>query len=235
MPKILITGNGFDLSFGLPTGYADFIKICKKLQNSNEFDWSDLKDDIVALKISDKLPFTEFADFESFKTRLNENTWFRYLSREYGIDTWIDFEKHIEKALSVILGILDDIKVETFAKNGRYPTDEEILYKEDLDKTQYEIFLTLIDFKIILYDEFDQIKLNPTFLKSIEKFYVDLQKEKLYEFIMNELNIFTNLFRDYLSNIVLPLTELSNGTIRIDLLKYIDYHLHLIILLRFRD
>ena len=37
MPKILITGNGFDLNFGLPTGYSDFIKICKKLQNSKKF------------------------------------------------------------------------------------------------------------------------------------------------------------------------------------------------------
>ncbi|MGJ1411273.1 AbiH family protein [Sphingobacterium thalpophilum] len=224
MPKILITGNGFDLSFGLPTGYSDFLKICKKLQSSKEFDWSDLKDDIIVLKNSENLPNSDFLDFETFKEKLNENTWFRYLSREYGINTWIDFEKHIEKALSIILAILDDIKLETFIKNGRYPIDGGILYKEDLDETQYEIYLTLIDFKIILYDEFAQIKLNPTFLKSIEKFYVDLEKEKLYENILNELNIFTSLFSDYLSNIVLPLTELSDGTIRIDLLKHIDYH-----------
>ncbi|GEM65967.1 hypothetical protein SF1_39490 [Sphingobacterium faecium NBRC 15299] len=224
MPKILITGNGFDLSFGLPTGYSDFIKICKKLQNSQEFDWNDLKDDIVALKHSDKLPSSEFADFESFKTRLNENTWFRYLSREYGISTWIDFEKHIEKALTIILATLDDIKVETFAKNGRYSTDEDVLYKEDFEKTQYEIYLTLIDFEILHFDKFLQIKLNPIFFKSIDKFYIDFEKQKLFESILNDLNTFTNLFKEYLNQIVLPLVELSTGTIRIDLLKSINYH-----------
>jgi hypothetical protein len=94
MPKILIIGNGFDLSFGLPTGYSDFIKIYKKLQNTYVFKWEDLKGDIVALQNLEDMPTADFAEFEAFKEKLNENTWFRYLSREYGINTWIDFEKH---------------------------------------------------------------------------------------------------------------------------------------------
>jgi len=32
MPKILITGNGFDLNFGLPTLYSDFIQILNFIQ-----------------------------------------------------------------------------------------------------------------------------------------------------------------------------------------------------------
>ena len=35
MPKILITGNGFDLNFGLPTFYSDFIKILSHLEDKN--------------------------------------------------------------------------------------------------------------------------------------------------------------------------------------------------------
>lgn len=224
MPKILITGNGFDLSFGLPTGYSDFIKICKKLQSSKKFEWDDLRDDIVLLKNLDSLPSYEFPDFENFKIKLNENTWFRYLSREYGIDTWIDFEKHIEKALSVILVILDDIKKETFSVRGRYPKSEEILCKEDFDESNYDVCLISMDFEILLHNKFEMFKVNPKFLRSINDFYVDIARDKLLESILNDLNIFTNLFRDYLSHIVLPLVELSNGTIRIDLLKYINYH-----------
>jgi len=32
MPKILITGNGFDLNFCLPTLYSDFIQILNFIQ-----------------------------------------------------------------------------------------------------------------------------------------------------------------------------------------------------------
>ena len=32
MPKILITGNGFDLNLNLPTSYSDFIKILSNLK-----------------------------------------------------------------------------------------------------------------------------------------------------------------------------------------------------------
>lgn len=224
MPKILITGNGFDLSFGLPTGYSDFINICKKLQNVQNFNWADLKEDIVALQNSDKLPTSEFPDFDTFKERLNKNTWFRYLSREYGINTWIDFEKHIEKALTIILSIIDEIHSDTFSIRGRYSHSEDVFCKEDFDSNNYEVFLTLMDFEILIHAQFDYFKLNPKYLRSVNNFYVDIAKEKLLESILKELNIFTDLFREYLSIVVLPLIELSNGTIRIDLLKHIDYH-----------
>ena len=39
MPKILITGNGFDLSLGLPTSYSDFINVLNSLKNCGEVDF----------------------------------------------------------------------------------------------------------------------------------------------------------------------------------------------------
>jgi hypothetical protein len=35
MAKILITGNGFDLEYGLPTSFNDFIKIINFILDNN--------------------------------------------------------------------------------------------------------------------------------------------------------------------------------------------------------
>ena len=40
MPKVLITGNGFDLSLGLPTSYSDFISIINLLNSGIEIDYN---------------------------------------------------------------------------------------------------------------------------------------------------------------------------------------------------
>ena len=37
MSITLITGNGFDLHFGLPTRYADFIQITKNVIEGNKY------------------------------------------------------------------------------------------------------------------------------------------------------------------------------------------------------
>jgi hypothetical protein len=82
--------------------------------------------------------------------------------------------KSIEEALSVILSILDDIKSETFSRRSRYSNSEEILWKEDFDAKSYEIYLTLVDFEILLRNKFNKHKVNPKFLKLVNSFYVDV-------------------------------------------------------------
>ncbi|WP_286736643.1 MULTISPECIES: AbiH family protein [Sphingobacterium] len=224
MPKILITGNGFDLSFGLPTGYSDFIKICKKLKESSKFDWNDFREDISILKISDSVPNSSFQDFESFQKRLQDSTWFNYLSRIFTINTWIDFEKYIEKALSIIQSSLNEIKTETFLKNGRYFKSDIIYYKENFHKENYEIYLTLLDFKIFLNNSFMVPQLNPIFLRSIDEFHVDFENDILFSSILNDLNTFRNIFQEYLREIVIPLYDLLKSDERRILLQKITHH-----------
>ncbi|WP_367211276.1 AbiH family protein [Sphingobacterium sp. R2] len=224
MPKILITGNGFDLSFGLPTGYSDFIKICKKLKESSKFDWNDLREDISILKISDSVPNSSFQDFERFQKRLQDSTWFNYLSRIFTINTWIDFEKYIEKALSIIQSSLNEIKNETFLKNGRYFKSDIIYYKENFHKENYEIYLTLLDFKIFLNNSFMVPQLNPIFLRSIDEFHVDFENDILFSSILNDLNTFRNIFQEYLREIVIPLYDLLKSDDRRILLQKITHH-----------
>lgn len=42
MPKILITGNGFDLNFNLPTSYSDFINILSNLKDIEEYNFDSI-------------------------------------------------------------------------------------------------------------------------------------------------------------------------------------------------
>lgn len=224
MPKILITGNGFDLSFGLPTAYSDFMNICKKLQTCSEFNWEDLKEDIIALRNAEKLPSTSFKDFESFKKRLNESTWFKYLSREYIINTWIDFEKHIGKALETILYHINTIRTETFQTTGKYSKNTDVFYKEEFGQKNFEAYLTFIDFKIFhIIDGFAPM-LSSTFLKSVDDYYVDFEKNRLFTTILDDLNEFREIFAEYLRNIVRPLYEIVKNDDRSLLLKDITHH-----------
>ncbi|MEJ5055458.1 AbiH family protein [Sphingobacterium sp. MYb382] len=226
MPKILITGNGFDLSFDLPTGYSDFINICNKLKNCTEFNWAFLKDEVKVLKNINGFPTSTFDNFSDFVYTLNSNIWFKYLSREFSIITWIDFEKHIEKALTLISLSLTEIKSETFLKTGRFPKSSMINYIENYDEKNYDSYLTLIDFKILLHQvDYHYLPiLNSDFLKSIHDYYIDIDNSKIYSWILDDLSAFKELFQEYLSQIVLPLYEFLISDNKADLLKSIDYH-----------
>ncbi|WP_400260905.1 AbiH family protein [Sphingobacterium sp. SG20118] len=226
MPRILITGNGFDLSFGLPTGYSEFIRICNKLISLTEFQWSMIKDDIKILKESSNLPSTNFPDFEEFQNKIKGNTWYKYLSREYSIETWIDFEKHIEKALTVLHLNLEEIRLNTFLKSGRINKDTNLRYQKNLQIIDYVSYLTLLDFKIIHLSNptstFTWI--NPTYFKLIDDYYVDFESNKLFDIVLKELNIFRDIFSEYLQTIVLPLYDLIGFDNKKVLLQRIDHH-----------
>ncbi|MHC8949747.1 AbiH family protein [Sphingobacterium hungaricum] len=224
MPKILITGNGFDLSYGLPTGYSDFIKICQKLKDTKEFKWKNLVEDIEVLKNAETLPKSSFKNFDAFKEKLIKNRWFRYLTREYGIYTWIDFEKQIEKALVAIQENLDNIKNETFSKHGRISNLDEIYYDEELIKKKYEIFLTLIDFEILLEGNRYETILNKILLRSVNDYYVDFEKEKVFSKVLTDLTTLKEIFEDYLDNIVIPLYDLIKNDEKSIMLKGITHH-----------
>ena len=46
MSKILITGNGFDLSYGLPTAYADFINILNHINTNGDLGFESIYSNI---------------------------------------------------------------------------------------------------------------------------------------------------------------------------------------------
>lgn len=151
MPKILITGNGFDLFHNLPTKYQHFMSIMKTIE-SNDF----------ADKVSFEVLFgNEFRsdsplDFEKItgnfkvseiyfdsdklsqiKEILTSNSWYAYFKTVLQIDTWIDFELEIKIVLDQIL-IFDSLSLSsaivknTFSPKSIAFTSLEILEKFDI-------------------------------------------------------------------------------------------------------
>lgn len=125
MSKILITGNGFDLFHGLPTKYGHFMAVMKTIEESN------FKNEIVDFEeLFGKIFKVEFPNdynaiieryntnnisfdksiIENFKTKLNENGWYNYFKSVNEIETWIDFENEIEKALEGISVVFNNVK-----------------------------------------------------------------------------------------------------------------------------
>ena len=111
MPKILITGNGFDLHHHLPTRYQDFIEIMMNIEKLNISDKITFKQLFSNTKNAEELINyfeTEDMSFDykgliEIKEKLSNNVWYKYFKNEFKIDTWIDFELKIEEAIKNVI------------------------------------------------------------------------------------------------------------------------------------
>lgn len=103
MPRILITGNGFDLHHKLPTTYKDFIKIVSYLGNNDDYSFIKIYGNLDSFKsISEN--FKDDINFNEENVKLineiaNKNLLFNFFRDELEIETWIDFENKIEYLL----------------------------------------------------------------------------------------------------------------------------------------
>ncbi|MEZ7515611.1 AbiH family protein [Flavobacterium frigidarium] len=120
MPKILITGNGFDLFHHLPTKYQHFMSVMKTIE-SNQFNNDVSFDELFGHEfkldsINDYNAIVNNYEVENIlfnhdkvnriKEMLKDNLWYKYFSTVLEIDTWIDFETEVEnvlKQLSVLI------------------------------------------------------------------------------------------------------------------------------------
>lgn len=108
--NILIIGNGFDKAHGLPTGYADFLSVCRKVRldyiqekemrstrsegKSGDFErWNDFRS-----KVLDK-------SYRKFANNVKENFWVSYFMEKSDSigDNWLNFEEEIKIVLNLFL------------------------------------------------------------------------------------------------------------------------------------
>ena len=119
MLNIFLLGNGFDLHYCLPTGYADFLNtidyLCKH-KGDPIYTVGDVfrelakdENNKIIRKSYDKYwscyDFVELPNNELTKLvfTAEENKWFRYfIERKIKGNGWIDFEKEIKRVLSLI-------------------------------------------------------------------------------------------------------------------------------------
>lgn len=226
MPKILITGNGFDLNIGLPTSYNDFINILSHIEVSQDLNFNDIYQKTSNFDIIQKNYDRFKIDKENLAkliTQLKHNLWFQFFKSEFQIETWIDFENKIEYVLENIFSSIEYMETNLF--NGSGLREANITQSIDIFKSNIEITQVLKSFTIIKFrPNITYFDLNIDFL--IKKYgkFINVDVEKLTKFLYQQLIEFKLIFNYYFEIFITPLSE--NIKLKIDrsYFKNIDYH-----------
>lgn len=139
--NVLVIGNGFDLTHGLPTRYMDFLKFIEKYEEyyNNSFVYCDYTN--IAEYFKD-LKENRFDIYNEINSLINENRWIHHflkLKDENMLKnkpTWIDFESEISKVIQT----LD--KVKRRFKNDSYSERNQV----KLDEYEFEVLHDVFDF-----------------------------------------------------------------------------------------
>ncbi len=226
MPRILITGNGFDLHHNLPTWYDDFMKIIKFVSENHEINFDSLYQN--AKNYQDiKVAFAnEISISPQTVNEITEitgkNLLYQYFQKEYNIDTWIDFESKLEYLLNCVYSAIKLLRKNIFSM-GTLPKHGSISVKEKLDgKVEYAGVLKVLN---VVETDFQSIFIKEKFLIKKENFNVDIDEQKILDLIFSQLIEFKKLFHIYLEAIVTPLLDQQTGAMKpVEFYNLFDYH-----------
>lgn len=195
---LLVTGNGLDLSLGLPTRFGDFydaILLAKKYSNNID----EFLNNSLTISSEDKAK-----EFYLKVIRLLETNYFvKYiLGYKRKFENWCEFEKELEYILVSFDNLLSKLKPESSPGFGCY--DIEVSGFE-----RYDIFLPEIcpdwnGFSFSIYNDFTCFEIRDTKYKgpydkaSLQR-RINQVKEEIIFGLFNDLNNFKILFQLYLS------------------------------------
>ncbi|MFM9402573.1 AbiH family protein [Myroides odoratimimus] len=224
MPKILITGNGFDLNLGLPTSYSDFIKILIHIE-SNSISFNS----VYSISQNYELISKNFNSFdfdndklEKLKLEIRKNSWYKFFKEEFEIQSWIDFENRIEYVLKILFSSVDYLKKGIF-DNGPI-NEQKIFYNSKLFNNNIEIIEVLKNFEIIFLDNDYTIELNTNYLVNKYNFFIDINLEKITKDLYENLLHFKSIFNYYFEIFVHPFYNNIKVENDKNLFQDIDYH-----------
>lgn len=225
MPKILITGNGFDLNLGLPTSYNDFIKILNYIEGNSDFDFENVYSncqDFESLKNKYKAFSLKVDKIEELKQNLSENIWFKFFKKEKELETWIDFENKIEYVLKNLFISINQIRSNIFKDNSLINSDR--LYDFTIFNKKIEPIEVSKVFGIISSPRIGKIQLSEKFLTKKYGEYIDLDLDKISKFIYQELIQFKKILNLYFEIFIIPFYDNRIDCINNRTYKNINYH-----------
>lgn len=229
MAKILITGNGFDLHHKLPTKYQDFLEIMLKIEVIKEkenYCFDDLFTDLKQKEDLEKFFKIENLKFKqehilSLKESLKNNIWFQYFKEEYKIETWIDFESKIEKAINFAILFIKKINAEfTLNPKKNIPT-----YYSTIIDNNIEAINVLEKLEIISSDNKSDLELIEHFLIYKYNYYININEDAILNHLKQQLEDFKNIFNYYFDLIINSFLENPKSENKAcNLLNSIDYY-----------
>jgi len=220
MPKILITGNGFDLYHHLPTKYGHFMSVMKTLEkydSGKDVNFEDLFNEdfkrnfeydynlIMENYDVGKITFNH-ENIRELKNIISKNVWYNHFRKISSLDTWIDFETEIENVLNQI-----SILIKYSEKS---PPGQKYFRRKELN--------IYIDFA-----EFGFCQNQNMTISRFEEEFINVRTDKLDSKkilikMAESLDMFISIFNSYLSNIVFHFYNSFKGIVRIPL-QQIDF------------
>jgi len=228
MPKILITGNGFDLNFNLPTSYCDFIQILNYVEKNDVYDFDSIysnSNNYIKIKSSfvNTLTFNK-NEIDLLKSDIKDNLWFQFFKNELNIETWIDFENKINYVLRLLLNSINIFNDKFF---NRSPLGLKLLiYDSTVLNNKIEIINVLSFFQIILKenDSSHSWSFLDKYLVKKYGYYTSIDIQKIVSFLNQQLNNFKDIFNKYFSLFIIPLYEKNIEKPDVSLIKSINYY-----------
>jgi hypothetical protein len=220
MNVTLITGNGFDLNFGLPTRYANFIQITENVINAKDYTVENIYKDVLNEELYDVLLKTKYKfdnkKIEKYKSEMGQNLWFKFFKYELDIETWIDFESKIESVLKVF---------ENFFLNSTFYEGRSVVYHKNDNSFKNDVFEQLNVYDIGVFKNFDFISFSESishsfpiddrqgytayfhnsYLLKRKEIYTGISYDKIFMELSNELETFNSLFKDFFSLFIFPI------------------------------
>lgn len=228
MPKILITGNGFDLNFNLPTSYSDFIQILNYVEKNEVYNFDSIysnSNNYIKIQSSfiKNLTFNK-NEIDLLKSDIKDNLWFQFFKNELNIETWIDFENKINYVLRLLLNSINIFNDKFF---NRSPLDLKLLiYDSTVLNNKIEIINVLSFFQIILKENGSSHSWSflDKYLVKKYGYYTGIDIQKIVSFLNQQLNNFKDIFNKYFSLFIIPLYEKNINKPDASLLKSIKYY-----------
>lgn len=224
MPKVLITGNGFDLNIGLPTSYSDFIKVLRFLEQDKPINFESVysyTNDYNKI-VTMFTPFNlDIENIEKLRVEIEHNQWFRFFKDEFEIETWIDFENKIEYVLENLFAAVSLIKTNILSKS--VSINQRLMFNLSHFNNKIVLVEILKQFEIIEFDG-SYITLNENFLINKYGYYIDTDLDKITKQLQNQLLQFKIIFNYYFEIFVFPLYD--NPRVKVNNAKFfkIDKH-----------
>jgi hypothetical protein len=226
MPKVLITGNGFDLHLGLPTRYSDFIRIMKFVNKSDD---EDLTFQNLYRNLSE--PESFFSQFNSvdfdkdavnkLKYSLKENDWFNYFSSKPEFENWVDFEKEIERVLITMENGYQLLSKNYFTHSIKL---ENHCFEDHILNRDKNVEFVLENFGLIFKPKQTYFEIKEEYLIVFKEFITGFHYDQFVDATFQNLQEFMHIINDYFKIFVSPLSfEKSIASLLLDF-SSIDYH-----------
>lgn len=208
--NLVLLGNGFDLSLGLPTSYIDFLDTMDFILESDPDNYQTIADIWRSEQLQkrnknianacdryraiyESVPFPK-GFIAAIKSTLEKNIWYRYLTGSFNKDVgWIDFEQEIQSVMDSFSFVLNSCEGQPSINiSGHFQKDFYIVHSFNflLECEKQE--------KNNIFEEIYSVKREFTIEHPLGSGHRVIDKEKIIAYLYDELRSFTSLLQKYL-------------------------------------